>query len=61
MNRTLGRPHLVKVSVTNTIAYSIAALIVVILLLDQLWLDLDLPVLIGKTVDDVIRNVAFWN
>ncbi|SEN98739.1 hypothetical protein SAMN04489859_102657 [Paracoccus alcaliphilus] len=45
---------------TNQIALTLIALIVALLLLDYLWLGLDIPVLIGKQFDDLIEYFSFW-
>ena len=45
---------------TNQIALTIIALIVAILLLDWIWLDLGIPVLLGKALDNFIEHLSFW-
>lgn len=45
---------------TNGIAIALAVLIAAILVADQLWLHLGLPVLLGRQLDQVIEQLSFW-
>lgn len=45
---------------TNQIALTIALLIVAIFAADALWLNLGLPVMVGKAMDGLIEQVSFW-
>lgn len=45
---------------TNQIAIILLALIVAIFVADYFWLQLDLPVLVGKQIAAFIEYLSFW-
>lgn len=46
---------------TNAIAIALAILIALLLIVDQIWLHLDLPVLAGKALDGAVDYLSFWD
>lgn len=45
---------------TNQIALAILILIVGVFVVDHYWLNMNLPVLTGKALDEFIEYLAFW-
>ena len=45
---------------TNQIAIALLLLIAAAFLVDQVWLEGDLPLFVGKTMDRFIEYCAFW-